>query len=58
MSEKADKIRVNVTLTRPYVDALDHLVEARARHGSGGITEEEKKDVPSANEIFKPRPAK
>lgn len=27
MSEKANKIRVSVTLTRPYVNALDQLVE-------------------------------
>lgn len=27
MSEKIEKIRVSVTMTKPYVEVLDHLVE-------------------------------
>jgi len=27
MTDKTDKIRVSVTMTQPYIDALDNLVE-------------------------------
>jgi len=35
MSEKAEKIRVSVTMTKPYLDALDSLVEKGIYLGRG-----------------------
>ena len=37
MSEKVKKIRVSVTLTTPYVEALDRLVEKGVYLGRGEI---------------------
>ena len=35
MSEKVEKIRVSVTMTRPYVEVLDRLVEEGVYLGRG-----------------------
>lgn len=35
MSEKVVKIRVSVTLTKPYLDTLDHLVDEGIYLGKG-----------------------
>ena len=35
LSEKVEKIRVSVTMTRPYLDALDSLVEEGIYLGRG-----------------------
>lgn len=37
MSEKVVKIRVSVTMTKPYLDALDHLVEKGVYLSRGDI---------------------
>ena len=35
MTEKVEKIRVSVTMTKPYLDALDRLVEEGIYLGRG-----------------------
>ena len=35
LSEKFEKVRVSVTMTKPYPDALDHLVEDGLYLGRG-----------------------
>jgi len=35
LSDKAEKIRISVTLTKQYIDALDHLVEEGIYLGRG-----------------------
>lgn len=35
MAEKVEKIRVSVTMTKPYLDALDNLVEKGIYLGRG-----------------------
>ena len=35
MAEKVDKIRVSVTMTKPYLEALDSLVEKGIYLGRG-----------------------
>jgi len=37
LSEKTEKIRVSVTMTTTYVEALDHLVEEGLYLGRGEI---------------------
>lgn len=45
MTEKAEKIRVSVTLTKPYLDALDRLVEAGIYLGRGEAIMEALRDL-------------
>lgn len=42
--EKAEKIRVSVTLTKPYIDALDHLVKEGIYLGRGEVIMEVLRD--------------
>jgi len=37
LQDRADKTRVSVTMTKAYVDALDHLVEEGLYLGRGDI---------------------
>jgi len=37
LQDRADKIRVSVTMTKTYVEALDHLVEKGLYLGRGDI---------------------
>ena len=37
LQDRADKIRVSVTMTKTYVDALDHLVKKGLYLGRGDI---------------------
>lgn len=37
MTEKGDKIRISVTMTKPYLDALDHLVDEGIYLGRGEV---------------------
>jgi metal-responsive CopG/Arc/MetJ family transcriptional regulator len=35
LSEKVEKVRISVTMTKPYLDALDRLVEEGVYLGRG-----------------------
>ena len=60
MSEKVVKIRVSVTLTKPYLDALDRLVKEGIYLSQGEIILESLRRLLSSYEIapFYPKSGK
>lgn len=45
LTEKAEKIRVSVTLTKPYLDALDRLIREGIYLGRGEVIMEALRDL-------------